>query len=210
MKLVRFLSVLIIGLALAMGAAGCKKKPQNVTMIPGVDGQGGVAGDNRQAPPELGDSGVKAPDTAAKPTGTELPKETGTGIAGAPLEEFEGMLADREAFKADTVYFDFDRSTVPPAEKSKVQTVASALKAASTNKLLIEGHCDDRGTEEYNRALGERRALALREQLAAMGIGPERIRTLSYGKDKPAVMGNDESAWSKNRRGEFILLKPKQ
>ncbi len=71
--------------------------------------------------------------------------------------------------------------------------------------LIIEGNCDERGTEEYNRSLGERRALALREALSNAGIDPQRIRTISYGKDKPADPGHDESAWAKNRRGDFVL-----
>jgi peptidoglycan-associated lipoprotein len=90
-------------------------------------------------------------------------------------------------------------------EQSKLIIVSEKLKSDPSAKLLIEGHCDERGTEEYNRALGERRALALREALAAAGIDASNVRTISYGKDKPADPGHDESAWSKNRRGEFIL-----
>ncbi|HTV76093.1 MAG TPA: OmpA family protein, partial [Candidatus Baltobacteraceae bacterium] len=84
-----------------------------------------------------------------------------------------------------------------------------ALKSDPNAKLLIEGHCDERGTEEYNRSLGERRALALREELARNEIDAGRIRTISYGKDKPVDPGHDESAWSKNRRDDFVLLHPK-
>ncbi len=76
-------------------------------------------------------------------------------------------------------------------------------------KLLIEGHCDERGTEEYNRSLGERRALALREALAKDGVDAGRIRTISYGKDQPEDAGHDEAAWNKNRRGVFVLCHPK-
>ena len=74
--------------------------------------------------------------------------------------------------------------------------------------MKIEGHCDERGTEEYNRALGERRALALREELARLGIDPGRVDTISYGKDRPVDTGRDESAHRKNRRGEFVVLTP--
>ena len=88
--------------------------------------------------------------------------------------------------------------------------MVAAIKADATAKLMIEGHCDERGTEEYNRSLGERRALALRESLAAMGIDPMRIRTISWGEDKPVDPGHDESAWKKNRRGEFVLMLPKK
>ena len=74
----------------------------------------------------------------------------------------------------------------------------------------MDGHCDERGTEEYNRSLGERRALAVREHLIRLGIAPERVRTLSWGEDRPVDTGHNEEAWQKNRRAEFILLKPKQ
>ena len=70
-------------------------------------------------------------------------------------------------------------------------------------QVLIEGHCDERGTDEYNLALGERRALAVRRYLVALGISADRLHTISYGEEKPAVLGSDEAAWSKNRRAEF-------
>ena len=76
-------------------------------------------------------------------------------------------------------------------------------------RFNVEGHCDERGTEEYNRSLGERRALALRELLVAAGVSADRVHTLSFGKDKPVETGHNEAAWSKNRRGEFILVLPK-
>jgi peptidoglycan-associated lipoprotein len=115
---------------------------------------------------------------------------------------------DRAALAAYTVHFKFDSSVVQDNEQSNLASVAQALSDQSL-KLLIEGNCDERGTEEYNRALGERRALALREALAKAGVDPARVRTISYGKDKPADEGHDESAWAKNRRGEFVLLHPK-
>jgi peptidoglycan-associated lipoprotein len=134
---------------------------------------------------------------------------TETGIETSPREEFENMLVDTNAFAGETVYFDFDRAAVRPGEASKVETVAAQLKEKSENKLLIDGHCDERGTEEYNRALGERRALSLREYLVNLGVSPDRIRTRSWGEDRPADPAHDEAAWTKNRRGEFILLLPK-
>jgi peptidoglycan-associated lipoprotein len=125
------------------------------------------------------------------------------------MDEFENMAMDRAALAANTVHFAYDSAAVKKSEKANLQAVASALSADMTTKLLIEGHCDERGTEEYNRSLGERRALALREALAKLGVDPSRVRTISYGKDRPADPGHDESAWSKNRRGEFVLLHPK-
>ena len=119
------------------------------------------------------------------------------------------MIADPEALAAYTVHFDYDSSAVKSSERGHVQAVADALKSDSSAKLLIEGHCDERGTEEYNRSLGERRALSLRAALAKLGIDPSRVRTLSYGEDRPVDPGHNEAAWRQNRRGEFVLLHPK-
>ena len=112
-------------------------------------------------------------------------------------------------FKQQTVYFEFDRSNVKPAELPKIQSVASHLKDQPTFKVLIEGHCDERGTPEYNRSLGERRALSVREALINLGITGDQIQTISYGEDKPVDLGHDDTAWARNRRGEFVLMKPK-
>jgi peptidoglycan-associated lipoprotein len=119
------------------------------------------------------------------------------------------MKQDPSKLAAYTVHFKFDSAVVQDGEQANVASVGQALTSDPTAKLLIEGHCDERGTEEYNRSLGERRALALREALAKDGIDPMRIRTISYGKDKPVESGHDDSAWAKNRRGEFIYCTPK-
>jgi peptidoglycan-associated lipoprotein len=94
-------------------------------------------------------------------------------------------------------------------EQAHVAAVAQALGTDLNAKLVIQGHCDERGTEEYNRSLGERRALALRESLAKAGVDPMRIRTISFGKDQPEDPAHNEGAWSKNRRGVFIYCTPK-
>ena len=119
------------------------------------------------------------------------------------------MIPDPTALAAYTVHFAFDSAAVKKSENANIQAVASKLSADSSAKLLIEGNCDERGTEEYNRSLGERRALALRQALAKAGVDPMRIRTISYGKDKPVDPANNEAAWAKNRRGDFVLLHPK-
>jgi peptidoglycan-associated lipoprotein len=139
------------------------------------------------------------PDTSA----TSLP------LPAADYEMWGDMIEDRAVLASYTVHFAYDSAVVKSSEQSNLQAVTAALGADASAKLLIEGYCDERGTEEYNRSLGERRALALREALAKLGVDPMRVRTVSYGKDKPADPGHDESAWSKNRRGEFILLHPK-
>ena len=92
------------------------------------------------------------------------------------------------------------------SEKPKVAAVADYLKANAGKAVRVEGNCDERGTEEYNRSLGERRALAVREELIRLGIDPTEVDTISYGKDRPVDPGHDESAWKQNRRDDFIVL----
>ena len=130
------------------------------------------------------------------------------GIASNPAGSHQGWAENAEVFKADTVYFAYDSSVVKASEKSKVVAVADYLKANSADAVRIEGNCDERGTAEYNRALGERRALAVREDLVSLGVDAGRVDTISYGFDRPVETGHNEAAWSKNRRGEFVLLSP--
>jgi peptidoglycan-associated lipoprotein len=119
------------------------------------------------------------------------------------------MNIDRDKLASYAVYFKFDSSVIEETERPKLASVAQMLASDPNVKLLIEGHCDERGTEEYNRSLGERRALALREALAKLGVDAGRIRTISYGKDQPSDPGHDETSWAKNRRGQFDLCTPK-
>ena len=110
----------------------------------------------------------------------------------------------RAPFQSDIVYFDYDSARVRPSEVSKLEAVAAYLKGHA-GKLVIEGNADERGTAEYNRSLGEKRALACRDELVRLGASADRISTVSYGKEKPSVVGHDEAAWAKNRRCEFVL-----
>jgi len=191
-------------------AAGCKKGQKNYTPLPGYSGTPGASSGLGKGQPILPPARPLNPDGpgssgADGSTGVNNPD----GPAGQPSrEEIEGMLANREQFKANTVYFDYDKSVVKADGKANLQAVAAYLKGHSDNKVAIEGHCDERGTEEYNRALGERRALSARDALIGLGIGADRVVTRSFGEDKPAELGHDEAAWSKNRRAEFILLTP--
>ena len=117
---------------------------------------------------------------------------------------------DHDKFKADTVLFDFDSSTIKPSEESKLQDLANYFKDNKKFEgLVIEGNCDSRGTEKYNLSLGERRALAAREYLANLGVDPHRLKTVTYGASRPADPGHDEAAWTKNRRDDFVLVTPK-
>lgn len=104
------------------------------------------------------------------------------------------------------VYFDYDSAQVNPAERAKIEAVAEYLRGNAVIGLIVEGHCDERGSNEYNLALGERRALAVRAYLVGLGIDAARIQTKSMGEERPLAMGHDESAWSQNRRAEFQLF----
>ena len=103
------------------------------------------------------------------------------------------------------VYFDYDSAQVADSERSKIDAVSQHLKQNDSVAVIIEGNCDERGSNEYNLALGERRAQAIRTYLTGLGIGSDRIQTKSYGEEKPVNPGHDEAAWAANRRGEFVL-----
>jgi peptidoglycan-associated lipoprotein len=145
------------------------------------------------------DSTARTTQLPVSPSGTEL----------TDRRDINNYFQDRDTFKQQTVYFDFDRYNVKTSELPKLQAVADRLKGQSSDAVLVEGHCDERGTPEYNRALGERRADSIRESLINLGIAADRIHTISYGEDKPVDLGHNDAAWAKNRRGEFVLLKPK-
>ena len=97
-----------------------------------------------------------------------------------------------------------------PTELAKVEAVAQHLQAKSGRVVLIEGNCDERGSNEYNLSLGQIRAIAIRDYLVTLGVDAQFVQTKSYGEEKPAVVGANEGAWSKNRRGEFAVFAKKQ
>lgn len=198
MKLIKLSVLLVLALAMTFAATGCRKKPVNTTPLPG----------QRAGAP--GDTGPLVDNANQWRPSDDVNSQNTNGIAlSDKFPPLETLNQDRSKFAAQTVYFAFDSSAVRSGEHTKIETVAAALQSDSGLYLLIEGHCDERGTEEYNRSLGERRALSLREELVKAGINPDRIQTLSFGEDKPAVQGHDEAAWGKNRRGEFIACTPK-
>lgn len=119
-----------------------------------------------------------------------------------PSVDQERLLWD-EATGLQTVYFDFDSYTLRPDAVTILQENAAKITQASGVLIQIEGHCDERGTQEYNMILGEKRALSIRTHLMNLGISGDRILTISHGEEVPAVMGHSEAAYSKNRRGEF-------
>jgi peptidoglycan-associated lipoprotein len=181
-------------MAIGVGS-GCRKKPVGVTNIPGRPGPGtsGPGG-----PIEPG-QGISTPDEYV----------TGQGLASSG-EPMNNGPQDREKLKAETIYFDLDSATIKESEKAKLDRVADYLKNNASHDVLIEGHCDERGTEGYNLSLGERRAQAAREYLASVGAPVNNIYTVSFGEARPAIEGQGESAWGKNRRAEFVVALPAQ
>ena len=176
----KFLAQITLAVLIAAsGLTGCKNKT------------GGGSGTKQ---PGMGEPGV-----APIGPGSDISSTGGNG--GRPV----GFTGEPVKGQFGIVYFDYDSARIRPSEDSKLQAVAAYLKS-NPGKLVVEGYCDERGTAEFNRALGERRALAAREELVKQGADGSRITTISYGSDRPADMGHDESAWSKNRRCEFGIV----
>ena len=197
MKTMKMIYPLAFALAVMIAATGCKHQPLGVTPM-----RRGIVPPPIEPPPST---------MGNNPSGPQInpnPDVTSQGIEAANPNLFEGMIEDTNALASYTVHFRYDSAAIRDSEKANLQAVASALASDPATKLLVTGNCDERGTEEYNRALGERRALAAREALAKLGLDPMRVRTISYGKDQPVDTGHDEAAWKKNRRDEFILLHP--
>ena len=126
-------------------------------------------------------------------------------ISGASEGKFEDLYTRCTDVNFTPVYFGFDSTVVPQGELGKIDAVAQHLTAKTDRVVVIEGNCDERGSNEYNMSLGENRSVIVRNYLVQSGIAPNRIQTRSYGEEKPAVEGHDESAWSRNRRGEFAI-----
>ena len=135
------------------------------------------------------------------------PPKTDDGIDRAKLAEQERLAALRRAAEAalKEINFDFDKSDIREVDKPKLQGIAAFLKSYGQVRLNLEGHCDERGTVEYNIALGDRRAHAALRYLAGLGVAENRLNPVSYGKERPKVTGHDEQSWLENRRCEFKM-----
>ncbi len=139
--------------------------------------------------------------------GEESIDSTGLPAAARPDGVNPETDLDYSILAGDTVYFAFDSSTVQASERGKLERVAQWLKENSGRTVFLAGHADSRGTLEYNRGLGERRAQAVRDYLAGLGADGSRLSTISYGEERPAKSGESEDAWAANRRVEFGVVK---
>ncbi|MGE0717246.1 MAG: peptidoglycan-associated lipoprotein Pal [Alphaproteobacteria bacterium] len=154
-----------------------------------------------ESTPETADP--NAAGASASASGTDA-----TGLGGRTGVQSQGMgdvtpgsQRDLEVNVGDRIFFDTDRSDLNSEARETVGRQAEWLRRYPNVRVTIEGHADERGTREYNLALGERRAVAIRNYLVALGIPAARVATISYGKERPAVVGSNESAWAQNRRG---------
>ena len=179
-------------LLLTLTAAGChKNKPPVARPLPPAPTGGGT------------------PPPAARPPAPPEPVPETTRIPPEPAISTDPLAGDLDAINKNSpfqpVFFPLDSFEVDGTGQQALNTNAGILKKYPSWIITIEGHCDERGTAEYNLALGEKRALAAKTYLVSLGIPADRLRTVSYGKEFPFDPGHDEGAWSKNRRAHFVV-----
>lgn len=188
MRMLYTVGVLVGSLALL----GCPKRPEVAMAGPGA----------------MGPSAAKAPATAAvnpAPKTMEVPVTRPAPPMESSVKSAPAVTSAVTEQPLKDIFFNFDDATILNNQKPALQQDFTWLKAHPEAKVTIQGNCDERGTEEYNLALGERRADVVKSYLAAEGIPADRISTISYGKDRPFVLGHDENAWKLNRRDHLAL-----
>ncbi len=186
-------STILAVLAVAVAVCGCRYDKPRV--------RGGADGAAN------GDAALEATDIATDAEGTNINEEEGSlNDANTAGKNFEDLYKRVTDVSFEPVYFDFDSTVVPQGELGKIEAVAAHLTEQPNRVVVVEGHCDDRGSNEYNLSLGENRAIIVRNYLVQSGIAADRIQTRSYGEEKPAVSGEGNEVWSKNRRGEFAIF----
>jgi peptidoglycan-associated lipoprotein len=140
------------------------------------------------------------PPAPVDTTGPVTPQNTSQGVVPGSQQDFVATVS------SDRIFFDTDSSDVDGPDQATLQSQAAWLAKYPDKRITIEGHCDERGTREYNLALGERRANATKNALAALGVATTRITTVSYGKERPDAIGSDEEAYAKNRRAVTVTV----
>lgn len=156
-----------------------------------------IAGCSKKAPED-----IPPPPATDQVTSGTTGGSGGTAAAGVGTQEhFANAVNGR-----NVIYFDTDRYNIDSGDAAALQVQAQYLMQYPQLRVTIEGHCDERGTREYNLALGERRANAAKNYLVSLGIDPSRITTISYGKERPAAMGSGEASWSQNRRAVTVVI----
>ncbi len=142
--------------------------------------------------------GTTTAATTATTSTTTAPTTTISGPTPGSQEDLVVNVGDR-------IFFDYDKSDLSPEARATVEALAVWMSSYPATTIGIEGHCDERGTREYNLALGERRASSVHDYLVALGVAPNRLSTISYGKERPGVLGSNEESWAQNRRAVFVV-----
>jgi len=187
-------AVLVLSVAAMVGLGCAKKQTVKSEGAPGAPGGPGEV--SAPAPGPVGEAPMtEAPAPVAPTPAEQLASAAEAGVA----------VTEEKPSRFDDVLFDFDKSEVREDGRKTCQVVADYLRKNPKAKLQIEGHCDERGTAEYNLALGERRAAAVMTYLVSLGASKANLSTVSFGKEKPLDPGHDEGAWAKNRRAHFVL-----
>jgi len=180
-----------------------------VFMTAGCAKQNLVKKDEGMAPAPVAKK-AEQPVSKATPPQQDV-TSTATQIVPAPAAaQTSHMSSSTSQLQAalKKIYFDFDSSDLSESARGTLTKNVAVLQKESSAKIRIEGNCDESGSAEYNLALGERRAKSAQQYLIALGVAPDRLSTVSYGKEKPAVPGSDEAAGTKNRRDEFVVVTP--
>ena len=202
----KFHWMLALSLLTVLALSGCKSTPPPEDLRPVPEALDDPSGANNAGLNSTGGDGF-GPGAEGKWNEGAGESSLRGGAAGADADGW--TLADPSGNRLGMpiVYFAYDSDTLIPRETAKLDAIADYLGKQPVLGLVIEGHCDQRGTDEYNRALGERRANAIRAYLVDRGVADGRIKTVSYGKDKPAVEGSGEAVWKQNRRGVPVPMK---
>lgn len=182
----------VLAVILGLAAFGCAEKKaaappvQQEVQQPETQPPKAMVPEQSKTPEKIGEQQI------AKVESKEIPSTT---------EEISGVFKD--------IYFEFDRYDIREDAKPVLKTVADYLRKNTSYKILVEGHCDERGTSEYNLGLGDRRAKSVKDYLISLGVPSARTETISYGKEKPVCSEPTEDCWAKNRRGHFVVMKGK-
>ena len=194
-KIIGCIVVLTLG---ALVSAGCAKKDMVRSEEPTSTVQ--------TAPTETAKPMQPAESAKSEPSAAPM-TETRAAEASVKQEKNEGVQGTQLQSELQKIYFNFDSADLSEEARGVLSKNAELLSKQTALKVRIEGNCDERGSDEYNMALGERRAKAAKDYLVNLGVPAERLTVISYGEEKPAVEGHDEAAWAKNRRDEFVIVK---
>lgn len=195
-----FAAAVLIGL---MALSACAKLPEVTTSRPPI-----TVPSAPKAPTTSESASSSAGDIpVTRPTPpTETPIGTQPQISSSPLPTGGAATAAASGVaQLKDVFFEYDKALIEAEQKAALNENARWLQANSAVRITVEGHCDERGTAEYNLGLGDRRAKAVRDFLLISGVAANRITTISYGKERPFVLGHDENAWKQNRRAHFAV-----